>query len=160
MLKEFNKCICEIQQGVTHIGNAERVILFIDGENVSYRKMGRVMSKAREFGYLCCATVYDNPLHKEEWVNWRRSAKKHGLLLMPVQGKQRQDMVDNIIKKDIYNMLAHFCDDFDVLCLASGDGGYYDVLKKARNKGKRVIVVHTSRASKKLREVSDKVLKV
>lgn len=136
-----------------------RVALFVDAENVSHNKTTALVSKAKSFGELTYATVYDRPNPKNQWKLWCDCAKSHGLDMKQVQGKQRKDLVDNAIQQDIYKMLADGAN-FDVLCLASGDGGYSDVLKKARSKGKCVIVLHTSNVAKKLKEVSNKVMKV
>lgn len=139
--------------------NKKRIVMFIDSENFSHNKIEELLSEVKKIGgVLSTATIYDRPDNKNHFKEWGKVANKYGWTLRQVQGKKK-NAVDNIIINDIHNTIGHR-DDIDIICLASADGGYAPILKQARNKGKTVVVIHSSSVSKKLQKVSNRVIKI
>ena len=48
----------------------------------------------------------------------------------------------------------------DIICLATNDGGYADVITELRQAGKKVVVIGEKRASEKLRKSCSRFIEV
>lgn len=143
----------------TPSGNT-RVALFVDTENVTYKKINALVTTANTFGNIVYAVAYDRPSSGNHWQKWAEKTRNSSLDLKEVRGKQSKDLVDNAVKTDVKKMLAD--DKFDVLCLASGDGGYTDVIQSAKTRGKTTIVMYTNKSSvsHKLAKHCDKIIEI
>lgn len=133
--------------------NSNRVklntMLFIDGENIGAKKATEILDAAQSQGKLYKAKVYGRQKDKRT-RRWTDKAKEHGMSDIRLYGGPEKNKVDNKIKKDAGRSIDSN-KNIDIICLATNDGGFADMIKKLRSKGKRVVVMGEKQASKSLR---------
>ena len=74
-------------------------------------------------------------------------------------GGPQKNKVDNKIKKDARKLINQH-KNVDIICLATNDGGYTDVITELRQAGKKVVVIGEKRASEKLRKSCNRFIEV
>lgn len=124
--------------------------LLIDGENIGAKKINAILKAVKSLGKLYEAKVYgrQKDVHTR---GWRDKAKKHGIQDIRMCGGPEKDKIDNKIKRDARRLINQH-KNVDIVCIATNDGGYVDIVKELRSFGKRVVVIGERQASALLRE--------
>lgn len=143
------------------MGEAEKkknTALFIDGENISYKKANVIMFVARLQGILFLGRVYG--LQKDDGIKgWSKEAKEYGIEDIRLFGGPAKNKVDKRIQKDAIRETVRY-KNIDIVCIATSDQGYAAVIRELREKGKRVVVIGESKAPKRLRNACSKFVEV
>lgn len=133
-------------------------VLFIDGENISFRKANKVFQKAKEQGKLYESKVYglQNDVHT---MGWKEKAKEYHIKDIRLFGEPQKDKVDKKIQGDIRRVTAN-SKNVDVVCIATSDSGYISTINYLRSQGKRVVVIGERKASVDLRGACSKFIEI
>ena len=132
--------------------------LLIDGENIGAKKAGRIMNAALTQGVVYESKVYGRQ-KDERTKRWSDKARECGMADIRLFGKPEKNKVDNKIKKDARKVVAMH-KNVDVVCIATNDGGFVDVIKELRSQGKRVVVIGESQAPEKLRKSCSEFIEI
>lgn len=132
--------------------------LLIDGENVGAKKASAILNAARSQGKLYEGKVYgrQKDIHTRSWSD---KAKKYGISDIRLCGGPEKNKVDNKIKKDARRLVNQH-KNVDVVCIASNDGDYVDVIRELRATGKRVVVIGEKQASDSLKTSCNKFVEI
>lgn len=132
--------------------------VFIDGENITAKKAVMIMHIVNEQGVLDTGKVYG--IQKDiRTKNWETKARELGIEDIRLTGGPQKNKVDNEIKKDARKLINQH-KNVDIVCLATNDGGYTDVIAELRKAGKKVVVIGEKRASVKLRKSCNRFIEV
>ena len=132
--------------------------VLIDGENITAKKAASIMHIVNEQGVLDVGKVYG--IQKDDRTkNWKIKARELGIKDIRLYGGPQKNKVDNKIKKDARELI-NLHKNVDIVCLATNDGGYIDVITELRQAGKRVIVIGEKGASLKLRKSCNRFIEV
>lgn len=132
--------------------------VLIDGENISSRKAELIMKAVKSQGVLYKAKVYGR--QKDTYTRaWSIKAKECGIEDIRLFGGPEKDKIDKKIKKDARNIINQH-KNVDVVCIATNDAGYVDVIENLRSRGKRVIVIGESKAPEKLRKCCNSFIEI
>lgn len=132
--------------------------LLIDGENMSYKKAGRIMQIVESQGVLFEGRVYGRQ-KDQRTKGWTDMARIHGIEDIRLYGGPQKNKVDNKIKRDASKIIMEY-KNVDVIVLVTSDSDYIDAVKDLRNHGKRVVIVGTNQASKSLRQSCNKFIEI
>ncbi|MBO6162942.1 MAG: NYN domain-containing protein [Eubacterium sp.] len=123
--------------------------LLIDGENVGAKKVNAILNAARSQGKLYEGKVYgrQKDIHTRQWSD---KAKEYGISDIRLYGGPEKNKVDNKIKKDARRLINQH-KNIDIVCIATSDNGYVDIIRELRSLGKRVVVIGEKQASASLR---------
>ena len=123
--------------------------LLIDGENLGANKVKAILSAAKSQGKLYEGKVYgrQKDTHTRKWSD---KAKEYGIYDIRLYGGPEKNKVDNKIKKDARRLINQH-KNIDIICIASNDSDYVDIIKELRSFGKRVVVIGEKQASTSLR---------
>ena len=123
--------------------------LLIDGENVGAKKASEILKAVRSQGILYEGKVYgrQKDIHTQRW---RKKAREYGISDIRLYGGPEKNKVDNKIKKDARRMID-LHKNIDIVCIATNDGGYVDLIMELRSRGKRVVVIGEKQAAESLR---------
>ncbi len=136
----------------------QNTALFIDGENISYKKANAIINAAKQQGILFSDRVYG--LQKDSSTRgWSDKAREYGIAEIRLSGGPAKNKVDRKIKKDVQREIARH-KNIDIVCVATSDGGYAAVLRELRTRGKRVVVIGESNASDKLKSACSKFIEI
>ncbi len=136
----------------------QNTALFIDGENISHKKAEKIMEIAKQQGELYSSRVYG--LQKDKSTKgWSEKAKEHGIKDIRMSGISEKDKVDKKIQKDAQREILQQ-KNVDIVCIATSDKGYADVVRKLREQGKRVVIIGEEKTSDELRRVCNKFIEV
>ena len=124
--------------------------LLIDGENIGNKKIIAILKVVKSLGKLYEAKVYgrQKDVHTRGWSD---TAREYGIKDVRMCGGPGKDKIDNKIKKDARRLTKQH-KNVDIVCIATNDGGYVDIIKELRSFGKRVVVIGERQASALLRE--------
>lgn len=123
--------------------------LLIDGENVGAKKALAILKAALSQGILFEGKVYGR--QKDICTKkWSEKAREYGLSDIRLYGGPEKNKVDNKIKKDA-RRLINLHKNIDIVCIATNDSGYIDIIKELRSLGKRVVVIGEKQAPLSLR---------
>lgn len=132
--------------------------VLIDGENITAKKAAMIMHIVKEQGVLDIGKVYG--IQKDDRTkNWKTKAKELGIDDIRLYGGPQKNKVDNKIKKDARNLINEH-KNVDIICIATNDGGYIDVIAELRQAGKKVVVIGEKGASEKLRKSCNRFIEV
>ena len=132
--------------------------LLIDGENLGSKKVKKIMKAAKSQGILYEGKVYGRQCDGYT-KKWSEKAGEYGISDIRLCGGPDKDKVDNKLKKDARRLITNQ-KNVDVICIATNDGGYVDVIEELRSQGKRVVVIGTDDAAKSLRESCNCFIKI
>ena len=132
--------------------------LLIDGENLGAKKAQKIMKAARSQGIIYESKVYSRQCDGYT-KKWSEKAGEYGIHDIRLYGGPNKDKVDKKIKKDAKRTISNH-KNIDVICIATNDGGYVDVIEELRSQGKRVVVIGTEKAAKSLRESCNCFIKI
>ena len=123
--------------------------LLIDGENVGAKKVNAILNAARSQGKLYEGKVYgrQKDIHTRQWSD---KAKEYGISDIRLYGGAGKNKVDNKIKKDARRLINQH-KNIDIVCIATSDNDYVDIIRELRSLGKRVVVIGEKQASASLR---------
>lgn len=123
--------------------------LLIDGENVGAKKVNAILNAARSQGKLYEGKVYgrQKDIHTRQWSD---KAKEYGISDIRLYGGPGKNKVDNKIKKDARRLINQH-KNIDIVCIATSDNDYVDIIRELRSLGKRVVVIGEKQASASLR---------
>ena len=131
----------------------KRVAMYIDTENVSYKKGSGIMAIVGEQGELRDARAYG--LQKDRATQgWSDVAKKYAIKDIRLCGAPQKNKVDKKIQRDIRKTISNG-KDIDIICIVSSDQDYVSVIRQVRAKGKQVIVIGEKKASDRLRKAGN-----
>ena len=132
--------------------------VLIDGENISARKAKDIMEVVNKIGVLDTVKVYGR--QKDSYTKkWTPTSKKIGIEDIRLFGGPGKNKVDEKIKKDA-RKLINLHKNVDIICLATNDCGYTDVIADLRNAGKKVVVLGGKQAPPKLRNACNTFIEV
>lgn len=170
-IRRLNKEIAQLKQDVAQLSvngvhkecclpkpKKQRIIVFVDCENVSVRKVGGLLAQVKKEGSIVKSRAYDMSSDKG-YKKWQEVSKQCCLKLIRIGGKRKKDRVDNEIKREMTEVLTGE-EEFDAICIMSADGGYSDVMKFARKMGKTTIAAADNYISDKLRKSCDVVIQI
>ena len=132
--------------------------LLIDGENVGAKKAGAIMKAVRSQGNLYEGKVYgrQKDFHTRRWSD---KAKECGISDIRLCGGPEKNKVDNKIKKDARRLIDQN-KNIDIVCIATNDSDYTDVIGELRSAGKRVVIIGEKQASASLRESCNRFVEI
>ena len=143
---------------VTKREKKRNAALFIDGENISSKKVERIKKAAQKVGVLDESKVYG--LQKDEHTrSWSEKAKEEDIKDIRLSGGPDKDKVDKKIQKDAKKIIKNN-KSIDVVCIATSDGGYVDTIKELRSQGKKVVVIGEEKAPDELREPCSEFIEI
>ena len=127
----------------------ENTALFIDGENISCKKINAIMNAAKQQGVLSSKRVYglqnDNRTRR-----WSDKAREYGIADIRLFGGPEKNKVDKKIQKDMKREIIQH-KNVDIVCLVTSDQDYVATICELRSCGKRVVVIGEDRAPDQLR---------
>lgn len=123
--------------------------LLIDGENVGAKKVAAIMNAVKSQGNLFEGKVYGRQKDIRT-RKWSEKAREFGISDIRLYGGPEKNKVDNKIKKDA-RRLIHQHKNIDIVCIATSDSDYVDIIRELRSMGKRVVVIGEKQASASLR---------
>lgn len=140
------------------LNRKKNTALFIDGENISYKKADIIMNIAKRQGILFSDRVYG--LQKDNSTKgWTDRAKEYGITDIRLFGGSEKNKVDRKIQKDaIREIIQH--KNVDIVCVVTSDRGYVETIRKLRAQGKRVVVIGEEKAPNKLRNACNKFIEI
>ena len=132
--------------------------LFIDGENVSPKKVEKIKKAAQKVGVIDESKVYG--LQKDEHTRgWSEKAKEEDIKDIRLSGGPDKDKVDKKIQKDAKKVIKNN-KSIDVVCIATSDRGYVDTIKELRSQGKKVVVIGEEKAPEELRDACSEFIEI
>ena len=159
--KEENRRKIEQQtkkQTVTQGHKKVNTALYIDGENISYKKANLIINVARKEGKLGIARVYGIQ-NDDATRGWSQVTNGGNIRDVRLPGPPDRNKIDSKIKKDIHGNLSRERN-IDIICIATSDGGYADIIKELKNRHKRVVVIGEKKAPAKLRSAGSKFVEI
>ncbi len=136
----------------------QNTALFIDGENISPKKVKAILEVAEQQGEIFSQRVYG--LQRDKYTSkWSEEARKYNIEDIRLCGGPEKDKVDKKIKRDVKREIFQQ-KNVDIVCIATSDKGYVETIKELREAGKRVVVIGGKKAPDKLREVCSKFIEV
>ncbi len=137
----------------------KKMMLFIDGENVSAKKYPKIVNAVKKVGEIDDSRVYG--LQKDTRTKkWSDKAKKDNLLKdIRLCGGPSKNKVDNKIKKDV-NKTLNNNKNIDIVVIVSSDGGYADVVESAKKLQKKVVVIGEKNTPEKIRNISSEFIEI
>lgn len=140
------------------INKKKNTALFIDGENISYKKADIIMKTARLQGILFSDRVYG--LQKDNSTKgWTDRAKEYGITDIRLFGNPEKDKVDRKIQKDAIREITQH-KNIDIVCVVTSDRGYVETIQELRAQGKRVVVIGEDKAPNELRNACNKFIEI
>lgn len=132
--------------------------LFIDGENISCKKVSAIMAAAQQQGILFSERVYG--LQKDFSTRaWSDKAKEYGISDIRLFGGPAKNKVDRKIQKDVKREITQH-KNVDIVCVATSDKGYAVTIRELRARGKRVVVIGEDKAPDKLKNACNKFIEI
>lgn len=125
--------------------------LYIDGENISAEKYPIICDYISQIGELYKAKVYarQKDVRTRKWSDLAK--ENENLKDIRLYGPPGKNKVDKKIQRDIeYDVYAD--KNLDIIVIATSDHGFVSIVRKARESGKKVVVLGNRNTSKKLRE--------
>lgn len=127
----------------------ENTVLFIDGENISCKKVNAIMDAVKQQGVLFFGRVYG--LQKDNRTRrWSDKAREYGISDIRLFGGPEKNKVDRKIQKDVKREITQH-KNIDIVCVATSDKDYAVAIQELRARGKRVVVIGEDKAPDKLR---------
>ncbi len=132
--------------------------LLIDGENVGANKADTIINVAKSQGKLYEGKVYgrQKDSHTRRWSD---KARKYGISDIRLYGGPEKNKVDNKIKKDARRLIEQH-KNIDIICIATNDSDYVDIIVELRSLGKRVVVIGEKQASESLRASCNRFVEI
>ena len=126
----------------------KNTVLLIDGENISCKKADAILKAALTQGMFCESKVYGR--QKDTCMKgWYEKAKEYGIHDIRLYGGPMKDKIDKKLQNDARKEVA--CNkNVDIVCLATSDGGYVDIITELRSQGKRVVIIGEKKAPETL----------
>lgn len=132
--------------------------LFIDGENISSKKVNAIMDAAKQQGILFSKRVYG--LQKDNRTRrWSDIARENGITDIRLFGGPEKNKVDRKIQKDMKREITQH-KNVDIVCLVTSDKDYVVTICELRSCGKRVVVIGEDSAPDKLRNACSKFIEI
>lgn len=132
--------------------------LFIDGENISCKKVSAIMAAAKQQGILFSGRVYG--LQKDNSTReWSKKAREYGISDIRLFGEPEKNKVDKKIQKDMKQEITQH-KNIDIVCLVTSDKDYVDAIQELRSCGKRIVVIGEDQATDKLRNACSKFIEI
>jgi len=125
-----------------------KVILLIDGENISASHGEQILSIGHRLGTIVACKVYHrqkDPVTRR-WTEQSRGGRYKDICLF---GPPAKDKVDRKMQKDARAYLKK--PDIDMVCVATSDGGFHSLAEDAATAGKGLCFIGGQRASQRLR---------
>lgn len=113
---------------------SEKIAVYIDGENISWRLYNLIEDVIKEFGVIFIFNIYTKK-GSNDYENWNKISEN--CTLIKCQNKSCKDYVDSVliqqVKRDlkIYNFLTLFF-------IISSDKGFYCLKKFIKKKEKEI----------------------
>lgn len=132
--------------------------LFIDGENISCKKVSAIMAAAQQQGILFSERVYG--LQKDFSTRaWSDKAREYGISDIRLFGGPAKNKVDRKIQKDVKREITQH-KNVDIVCVATSDKGYAVTIRELRARGKRVVVIGEDKSPDKLRNACSEFIEI
>ena len=132
--------------------------LFIDGENISHTKAKKIMKAVKKEGELFSAKVYG--LQKDPHTKaWTDEAKEYGIKDIRLSGGPEKDKADKKIQKDVNREVIN-AKNVDIICIATSDKGFVEMVQNLREKGKRVVIIGEEKTPQELRNACSKFIEL
>ena len=133
----------------------KNTIVYIDAESVSPDSVNEILRQSKAEGEVLQIRYYARreDISKEAW---RRLAKDFDIEPILLEGGPENNKVDNKIIDDIEHDLESN-KSLDIVCIATRDGDYTNVVKEIRTHGKRAVVLAAPNTSQKLKDAASRV---
>lgn len=140
------------------VSKKKNTALFIDGENISYKKANAIMDVAKQQGTLFSNRVYG--IQKDDSTRgWTDRAREYGIADIRLFGGPEKNKVDRKIQKDAVREVTQH-KNVDIVCVATSDRGYVGTIRGLRAQGKRVVVIGEDKAPDELRNSCNKFIEI
>ena len=138
---------------INDLSEVKNVGMFIDGENISYKDIEYVFEEIKKYGRIIVKRVYCDWKTKQA-ENWVQKCQNFGIEETHCAKVPKKSSVDFKLVDDIYDFL-YVKKTIDIFVLASNDGDFVSVIRKARSFGKFFIVIGYNFCSDALKNTSD-----
>ena len=143
---------------MAQLNKKKNTVLYIDGENISYKKADIIMNVAKRQGILFSNRV--NGIQKDNSTRgWTDRAREYGIADIRLFGGPEKNKVDRKIQKDAIKEITQY-KNVDIVCMATSDKGYVETIRKLRAQGKRVVVIGEDKAPNELRNACNKFIEI
>ena len=85
--------------------------------------------------------------------------QEYGISDIRLCGGPEKNKVDNKIKKDARRLITQH-KNVDIVCIATNDSDYVDIIRELRSMGKRVVVIGEKQASESLRTSCNRFVEI
>jgi uncharacterized LabA/DUF88 family protein len=128
----------------SNISRGQRDFIYEVGQYNKEAGLQRIKDWLSSIGTLVWASVY-TPMH--DLYGHFELLRDHDftVALCPVESTTGKDTTDQKIIEDLGRLIDNF--KLDYLCLGSGDGGFRDILERAKEKGIKIALIYGSENS-------------
>ena len=123
-----------------------KVIILIDGENISAKKADRIVMVSNSLGIDIVRRVYHrrkDPATRE----WAQKCESGDYKEICIPGRPARNKVDHVIQKEAREYMKK--DDIDLVCIVSSDGDFCCLEADAANAGKELCFIVGKKLSKR-----------
>lgn len=134
-----------------------RIIVLVDGENVSYKRADEITALSCRLGKVVEQKVYHR--QKDQFTRpWTEKTKAGKYKDICLHGGPEKDKVDLKMQKDARQYLQK--PDIDMVCVVTSDGGFDCLVDAAHTAGKQLCFIGERKAPKKLRTADAKFIQL
>lgn len=134
----------------------KRIIILVDGENVSYKKADKITALSHRLGHVTERKVYH--LQKDPATRrWTETSKNSTYKDICLYGGPGKDKVDHKIQKDARRYMR--MPDVDMVCIVTSDGGFRCLIEEAGAR-KKLCFIGEKKAPEKLRNAGAKFMEL
>ena len=131
----------------------ETIGVFIDGDNVSFEHLDRIMTEIKEYGRIILCKVYAD-WSENNCIGWRLSAKNNGIESIQADRINGKNSTDIKMTVDIMNTLYDI-KHVTLFYLVTSDSDYRHVIPQIKLQNKKVHCIGSSTANNSLKSMCD-----
>lgn len=134
-----------------------KVVLLVDGENISYRRAGEICALGRRLGKVALVRVYHR--QKDPATRpWTLTALQYGFQDICLYGEARKNKVDEKLMRDARKYAGQT--EIGTICVASSDSDFAALSTPLRESGKRLCFFGEAKAPERLRRAGRKFVQL
>ena len=135
----------------------KRIIVLVDGENVSYKRADEITALSRRLGKVVEQKVYHR--QKDQITRlWTEKTKVSRYKDICLFGGPEKDKIDHKMQKDARQYMRQ--PDIDMVCIVTSDGGFDCLVDPANKAGKGLCFIGERKAPKALRNANTKFIEL
>ena len=123
----------------------ETISVFIDGDNVSFEHLDRIMTEIKEYGRIILCKVYAD-WSENNCIGWRLAAKNNGIESIQADRINGKNSTDIKMTVDIMNTL-YDTKHVTLFYLVTSDSDYRHVIPQIKLQNKKVHCIGSSTAN-------------